>query len=236
MDSSNVSEEACNYVKANRKLLCEQFASIKDYPSTKDPIAYFMAGSPGAGKTEYSKGFIQSLQVKEPTRRIVRIDADEIRDILPGYNHKNAWELQHAASLGVEKILDYVFDHDQDFLLDGTFSSLSVASRNIERCIRHKRKVGLLYLYQDPLKAWKFTKIRESGEGRNIPKDAFIKELFSAKECVQAVKKTYGSKIELYLVEKDFDKGLEKTRFNIDNVDSYLKIAYTQDSLFRALE
>ena len=200
------------------------------------PSSYFMAGSPGAGKTEFSKGFIKQLQDKEPSRRIVRIDADEIRDILPGYNHKNAWELQSAASLGVEKILDYVFHNDQDFLLDGTFSNFAIAKRNIERCTKHNRKIGLLYLYQDPVISWKFTKIREAREGRNIPQSAFVDEFFKSKDCVNRIKSEFGLLVELWLIKKDFNQNIEKTEFNIDNVDSYLKIEYTPDSLANALE
>jgi len=228
MGTSAISDLACKYVKEHRKELCERFASINKYPPVKSPIAYFMAGSPGAGKTEFSE--------KEPTRRIVRIDADEIRDILPGYNHKNAWELQFAASLGVEKLLDWVFHNEQDFLLDGTFSNFAIAKRNIDRCIKHNRKIGLLYLFQEPAIAWKFTKIREAGEGRNIPKSVFIDEFFRAKECVNAIKSTFGQKVELWLVRKNFEQGIEKTEFNIDNVDSYLKLEYTPNTLNSALE
>lgn len=236
MTSSVISDEACKYVREHRRELCERFASVDKYPPVKTPIAYFMAGSPGAGKTEFSKGYIAKLQEKEPSRRIVRIDADEIRDILPGYNHKNAWELQFAASLGVEKLLDWVFHNEQDFLLDGTFSNFAIAKRNIDRCIKHNRKMGLLYIFQEPSIAWKFTKIREAGEGRNIPKSAFVDEFFRAKECVNAIKSTFGPKVELWLVRKNFEQGIEKTEFNIDNVDSYLKMEYTQKSLASALE
>lgn len=236
MYNNDISNQACIYVKRNHKGLCERFANVKLFPSVEKPSSYFMAGSPGAGKTEYSKGFIKILQEKEPARRIVRIDADEIRDILPGYNRKNASIIQFAASLGVEKILDHVFHNNQDFLLDGTFSKYSIAKRNIDRCIKHNRKIGLLYLYQDPLIAWKFTKIREAGEGRNIPKEALIEQFFSAKDCVNRIKQEFGKQVELSLIKKNFEQGIEKTEFNIDNVDSYLKIEYTAKSLFRLLE
>lgn len=236
MISSTVGNKALSYVKTHRRELCYQFADPQLYPSVNTPTAYFMAGSPGAGKTEFSKGFIMQLQSKDPSRRIVRIDADEIRDILPGYNHKNAWELQPAASLGVEKLLDYVFHNDQDFLLDGTFSNFEIAKRNIQRCIKHKRMIGLLYLYQDPLVAWKFTKIREKEEGRNIPVNAFVEEFFKSKDCVNKIKSEFGKLVELWLVKKDFNQNIEKTEFNIDNVDSYLKIEYTRDTLTPLLE
>lgn len=236
MSLSLVNKQAQEYVKSNKKNICDRFANLKIYPTVATPSSYFMAGSPGAGKTEFSKGFIKQLQDKEPSRRIVRIDADEIRDILPGYNHKNAWELQPAASLGVEKILDYVFHHDQDFLLDGTFSNLDIAKRNIQRCIKHNRKIGLIYLYQDPIVAWRFTKIREAGEGRNIPKSAFVEEFFKSKECVNKIKSEFDSQVELWLIKKDFNQGIQETEFNIENVDSYLKIKYTHNKLLNMLE
>ena len=172
MNPSAINKQAQEYVKTHRKELCTRFASIELYPPVSKPTSYFMAGSPGAGKTEFSKGFIKQLQDKEPSRRIVRIDADDIRDLLPGYNHKNAWKLQFAASLGVEKILDHVFHCDQDFLLDGTFSNYAIAKRNIERCVKHNRKIGLLYLYQDPIIAWnlqKFEKQVKVGIFLNVP-------------------------------------------------------------------
>jgi len=236
MTISDINQQAQNYVKSHRKDLCERFASLTTYPAVDSPTSYFMAGSPGAGKTEFSKSFLETLHEKEPSRKIVRIDADEIRDVLPGYNHTNAWELQPAVSLGVEKILDFVFHNEQDFLLDGTFSNYSVAKRNIERCIKHKRKIGILYLYQDPVLAWKFTKIRESGEGRNILKNVFIDEFFKSKQCVNAIKAEFQSYVELWLVIKNFDQSIAKTEFNIDNVDSYLKITYTSDSLNSLLD
>ena len=47
-----------------------------------------MAGSPGAGKTEYSKRFVDGVK-KDTGASIVRIDGDEIREILPQYNGSN---------------------------------------------------------------------------------------------------------------------------------------------------
>ena len=36
--------------------------------------------------------------------------------------------------------------------------------------------------------------------------------------------------------KKNFDQSIAKTDFNIDNVDSYLKMEYTANSLFGTLE
>lgn len=52
MDSSTqIAAKAKDYIKSNKAKLCQKFASLEDYPPVENPSAYFMAGSPGAGKT-----------------------------------------------------------------------------------------------------------------------------------------------------------------------------------------
>lgn len=43
MDASEIATKAKLLIKNNKKKLCEQFASLKQYPPVKDPSAYFMA-------------------------------------------------------------------------------------------------------------------------------------------------------------------------------------------------
>lgn len=86
MINQTISEQAVNYVKLHDKELVEQFASLKNYPSSTNPQAIFMAGCPGAGKTEFSKGWIEEFNKDEPEAKIVRIDADEIREKIPQYD------------------------------------------------------------------------------------------------------------------------------------------------------
>ena len=231
-----ISDDAKKYIKEHKKELCEKFANLEDYPSVENPSAYFMAGSPGVGKTEFSKSFIKELTEKEPERRIVRIDADEVRDFIPFYDKTNAYRVQGAAALGVEKLLDCVLGYKQDFVLDATFADYEKARTNILRCINRKRKVGIVYLYQDPIVAWEFTQKREALEGRKIPLEMFIKAFFEAYENVNKIKKEFGNQVELWLIVKNLEQGIEKTYFNIDNIDSYIKIDYTTQSLEEKLK
>lgn len=228
---SQLSSEAIDYIKKYKKELCEKFASPLQYLRSGKPSAYFMAGSPGAGKTEYSKAFIKSLTDKSPERKIVRIDADEIRDFLPQYDKLNSSEVQGAASLGVQKIFDHVMLNRQDFLLDGTFSNYQIAETNIKSCLKRNYDVGIIYLYQEPLLAWEFTKRREVLENRPVPKDIFIKSFFSAKENVNKIKELFGDKLEVWLIIKDFEQNIEKTYFNIKNIDNHLKTRYNLETL-----
>lgn len=235
MDTSDIAASARKYIKEHKKDLCVHFASKALFPPVENPSAYFMAGSPGAGKTEYSKSFIQQLQEKSPTRKIVRIDADEVRDYIPSYDHTNAQVVQGAAALGVEYVLDCVLKQKQDFLLDATFADYQKSYNNITRCLHKGRKVGITYIYQDPLVAWEFTKKREKVEGRPVPKETFINAFFTAKENVDKIKKEFGNQVQLDLVIKNVDQDVEKTQFNIDQVANYLKIEYTPQTLREAL-
>jgi hypothetical protein len=57
-------------------------------------------------------------------------------------------------------------------ILDGTFA-YERAMENIERSLKHGRRVVIYYLFQDPVAAWKFTQIREAKEGRRVPMEVF---------------------------------------------------------------
>ncbi len=45
----------------------------------------------------------------------------------------------------------------------------------------------------------------------------------NSKKNVNKIKKEFGNDVRLSLVIKNFENQVEKTLFNIDNVDSYLK-------------
>lgn len=233
---SSTADLAIDYIKSHKKELCKKFADPTIYTPVQNPVAYFMAGSPGAGKTETSIKFIKELEGNEPSRKIVRIDADEIRDWIPYYDHKNASEIQHGAGLGVSKLLDHVIDHKLDFLLDGTFSEYKKSRFNIDRCIKHKRKVAILFLYLEPLTAWEYTRKREALEGRHIPKDYFIDSFLKARENVNLIKKEFVNTVELNVFIKKPDQSLDKSPFKVNNVDSYLKKLYTRRELERLIE
>lgn len=80
------SEQAKLFIKQHADLLIETFANPKIYLEDAHPVSLFMAGSPGAGKTEISKRLIEKFSNKP-----VRIDADEIRELIPGYTGANSY-------------------------------------------------------------------------------------------------------------------------------------------------
>ncbi len=235
MDDSQKAK-AVEFIKKHKKELIEKYASLGKYPSSDNPIAFFMAGSPGVGKTEYSTSFIKLIEKYKHSIKIVRIDADEIRKFIPIYDGTNSEIVQGAASLGVQKLFDHVKSKRQHFMLDGTFARYDLARQNIKSCLKRNRKVGIFYLYQDPLVAWKFTKIREKKEGRPVPKEVFINAFFDSKENVNKIKSEFKDKVKLYLIVKNYENQVEKTKFDIDKIDSFLKNKYTPEKLERMLK
>ena len=232
MPEDEIEIQAKEWVKNNKKILIEKFASLINFPAVKNPFTIFMAGCPGAGKTEFSKSFIQGY---DPNTKIVRIDADEIRDLIPQYKDGNAYKVQGAAAIGVEKIFDYVQNHNQNVILDGTFSDYDIALDDVNKALGRNRKVGIMFIYQEPEIAWEFTKKREKVEGRHVDKKMFINSFFNSQDTVNRIKKKFGNNIELNLVIKNYENGFEKTRFKIDLLDSYISMKYTLEDLERLL-
>lgn len=234
-----------NYVTDNSDLL------INKYILTKRPlhigfVIIFMAGSPGAGKTEFSIRWIENAYNKNITLKknlekrmdistfdniVVRIDVDEVREFFPEYQktdvkngiHGNAHVIQKAANKGLDILRKYCLENEISFLHDGTFGNFSTMKKIIKRSLANDRKVVIFYLYIDPLSAWEFTKAREKMEGRNIVKGKFIQQYFDSKLNVDRIKKEFGNKIEINCVLKDGNNKVIDLEFNVSNVDTFLE-------------
>lgn len=225
-DEQTLMDEAERYIKDHKQELIKLFADPDVYRSDEHPLSLFMAGSPGAGKTEVSKRLIDQFEGNPP----VRIDADEIRPLFPNYTGGNSHIFQSACTIGVHKLFDYVIDHNFNVILDGTFA-YGRAMDNIERSLKHGRRVIVWYLYQDPIVAWKFAKIREIEEGRRVPKDVFISAFVRAQENANLAKVQFGQAIELNMIIKDFEKDTEEILLKIDSIDKYLPRVYSKEEL-----
>lgn len=238
MIDEEIRAEAIEFAKRNKIHIAKELTDSAKYAPDVVPISVFMAGSPGAGKTEFSKSLIKILE-GDDERRVIRIDGDEIRPLIPGYTGANSYLFQGAISLIVEKMHDLVLQQNQSFMLDSTFAQYEKAVDNIRRSLEKSRPIFIFYIYQKPEVAWRFTQAREVAEGRNIPKNAFIEKFLGAHETVSKIFKEFGDRITIFFVKKDFEKNLVENIFKItmgeSQIDRYIGEEYTKEKLEKYL-
>ena len=210
------------YAKENKKVLISSITDGKEKEEEKTAI--FMAGSPGAGKTEAA----QTLTALNSNLCV--IDADKFRELFPGYVGNNSDEFQRGSALLVDAALDLVLKKGYSFILDGTFATFKV-NQNIERALKKNYNVLVYYVYQDPFIAWDFTKKREEVEGRFVPKERFINAFFQSRKNLMRVKKQFQEKITINILVKDFQNTISDFLMDIDNVELALPISYTKERL-----
>jgi predicted ABC-type ATPase len=224
-------DEAICFARSNKKAIAKRRTDKAQYPPEQDPVSVFMAGSPGAGKTEASIALINLFA----DTAILRIDPDELRSEFSEYTGGNAWIFQCGVSILVEKILDFAFEQRQSFVLDGTLSNIDVAKRNVERSLRKGRFVQILYVYQNPLLAWEFVKAREEAEGRKIRPEHFVDQYFAARDVVNALKLEYGGDVHVDLLLKHIDNSGRLYKAGVDKIDYHIPERHTRADLMAQL-
>lgn len=220
-------EDALRFARSNKKIIARRRTDKLLYPPEEAPVSVFMAGSPGAGKTEASIALVNLFA----DAAILRIDPDELRHEFPGYQGKNSWLFQGGVSILVEKILDFALDQRQSFILDGTFSNIDVARRNVDRSLKKGRFVQILYVYQAPQLAWGFVNAREAAEGRRIHKEHFIDQYFAARDVVNALKLEYRGDVHVDLLLKHIDNSGRLYKAGVDKIDYHIPEQHTRADL-----
>jgi UDP-N-acetylglucosamine kinase len=229
-DDRRISEEAVVFAKANRKEIARRLTDPAVYLSEDSPVSVFMAGSPGAGKTEASLEFLARFGGS-----VLRIDPDTYRAELPGYTGSNSSLFQRAVSVLVSAVHDEALRLQQSFLLDGTASNFDTVSLNIRRSLKRGRFVLVLYVYQNPERAWEFVQAREKVEGRNIPMHGFVNQYFAAREVVNRLKYEFGHAVTVDIFIKNHDGSTKVYRQNIQQIDTHVPETYDRASLERRL-
>lgn len=249
--------EAIAFIEAHKSELIDQFVITKN-PLRLGFITIFMAGSPGAGKTEFSERYMplifsktdekiikflrdRNIDIESVGALFIRIDVDEIREFLPQYQKTdvttgrkgNAHIIQKAANKGLDILREYCLANEISFLHDGTFGNYDTMREIIKKSLHAGREVQIYYLYLDPLEAWKFTKAREYLEGRNIIREKFIEQYFKSRENVDKIKQEFGSKVKINCVLKNSRNEVEKTEFNIPSIDGLLNTQYNNGIIKR---
>ena len=229
-----IEKAALDFAKANKKQIAKKYTDRDIYCPEKNPVSVFMAGSPGAGKTEASIELVSAFEKEDC--KVIRIDPDELRSEFEGYEGDNSFLFQKGVSVLVEKIHDLALSQKQSFLLDGTLSNLHKSEQNIERSLKRGRMVQILYVYQDPRLAWEFVRARELDEGRRILPEHFIEQYFAARKNVNQLKNKYARQLSVDLLLKEVDNSHRAYKANIDVIDNHIPEKYTPSALEQALE
>lgn len=158
MTEEEIKKKAEDFARINKNKIAKRVTDINTFPPDEFPVSVFMAGSPGAGKTESSINLIAKLT--KDKNSVLRIDSDELRKEFTDYNGSNSSLFISATSIIADKIHDIAIDNKQSFIFDGTLTNLKRSRKNIQRSLDKNRFVQILYVYQDPLQAWKFVKAR----------------------------------------------------------------------------
>lgn len=232
-EETAIKERAEEFARDNKKVIAKEMTDVSTFLPDEFPVSVFMAGSPGAGKTESSRNLIKKFTTKGQS--VLRIDSDELRLRFKEYSGMNSSLFMSATSILADKIHDFALANKQSFVFDGTFSNLEKSRENIERSLKKGRFVQIVYVYQDPMQAWGLVKAREIKDGRVVPKDAFVAQYFKARENVNLLKKEFGDKIKVDLVVKNIDGTDFNYRENIDIIDSHIPERYTKNDLERCI-
>lgn len=89
------------WVREHKKEFAENLIARSGAQPYDTQIAFFMAGLPGAGKTEFSKALINISEIK-----FLRLDMDEIASQIDTYRPEIADQYRRAASALLDKTFD----------------------------------------------------------------------------------------------------------------------------------
>lgn len=145
-------------------------ACIKRDAPKKRKAAIFMAGIPGAGKTEFVRGMrAQSTSL----RGFVVIEHDKLVEHIDTYTPGRYYDYRKAGSTLVTALFNHCLARDLPFIFDGTLSHDN-ARRNIKKALKHGYEVVIVYIHQDIKSAWQLTQDRELVKKRAIEREGFI--------------------------------------------------------------
>lgn len=220
-------EGANEWARKHKKAFARKMIRDAEVSKSVSPTAIFMAGLPGAGKTEFTKNLIVNLGV-----RIIRLDMDEIASQIDTYEPQKADKFRAAASMLLSRTFDMVVHGGYDFIMDGTFAGNS-ATQNIERAVNHGYTVKIFYIHQDPLVAWKYTRAREKVEHRAIDRDGFVGSYYRTFDNLRKVGREFGARASMDIIIKNDKNGIKtiKNNVNVSDIDQYVIIEYNKDKL-----
>ncbi|MYB40237.1 AAA family ATPase [Candidatus Saccharibacteria bacterium] len=143
---------------------------VEDFFNDQPKLAFFMAGIPGAGKTE----FVDNLKRRSHLTNFVIIEHDKLVEYLPGYRPENYYAYRRAGNPIVSSVFKKCLEHGRSFIMDGTLAH-GAGADNIRKTLKKGYRVVVVYIVLDPDAAWAITEKREKVTKRNIERSGFIK-------------------------------------------------------------
>lgn len=212
------------WANKNKKRIAREFIRKTGFVASDSPVGIFTAGLPGAGKTEFTVELLKDI-----TTVPLRIDMDEIAQLIEGYKPEIADRFRGGASAILARIYDEVIKNKIDFVFDGTFSQAR-ALQNLDRALSHGYQVKIYYIHQDPLIAWRFTKDRELTEHRAIEKAGFIETYLKLQENLKTLCSDYKN-VTISLIYKDQNNKEGRRVEDIKDLFSELPDFFTAEQL-----
>ena len=90
MNTKRSNRRLFNLPDPTKKAIATKFADPEKFLPELNPTSVYMAGSPGAGKTEVSICLIDAIKQYKGSLKILRIDPDELRSNFEDYTGNNA--------------------------------------------------------------------------------------------------------------------------------------------------
>jgi len=166
-----------------------------------EPIAIIMGGAPGSGKSTFLKNNAPYLQ----SDKIWKVDADEVRSMLPEYRGWNSPVTHEESKDVVNMLLDrYDTPCKHDLLYDGTMSNVKKYRPLIKRLKKLGYKVFLVFM--------------------DIPKEDSIKRALKRYQDNNAKTGEFGRYVPISVIEDFYGTGDEAFQLLKKEVDGYIKV------------
>jgi UDP-N-acetylglucosamine kinase len=221
-------EDPAAWPRKNKNRLIKQYFKKRNFSSSDPPVAIFMAGIPGAGKTEFTKELVKTL-----AQTPLRIDMDEIAADIEGYSAPTAYAFREGATIILSRIYDKALQNKKDFIFDGTFGSKN-AIKNVRRAQKKGYKVKVYFIYQKPEIAWQFTKDRELVEHRSIDRDGFISSYYNVMFNIKDLQETCED-VTISLIIKDQENAQGRKIEDVKNLFDYTPRLISKQDLESAI-
>lgn len=228
-------EEAKKWVKDKVNQQKVVATCVGDSPRA-DKLAIFMAGIPGAGKTE----FVHGLQ-GSPLGDYTIIEHDQLVEHIDTYAPERYYEYRKAGSTLVTVLFEHCLKNGYSFIFDGTLSHDN-GFKNVQETLKRGYSVIIIYIHRDAKSAWQLTKDRELVKKRSIEKQGFIE---TCQKITVNLKKIFTSfadnkSFAFWIVQKHGEPGLENATTVLyegpdgearSEVESVLNAGYDIDEL-----